>query len=235
MVLVGVVPLVGFPSGQWCSAGWFPWLGSPQSINHWVRRIWLIACLMEVTLSVEYVGADGIIAVGADALSRVPDDLDLELTPAAVATVWREVGSVEVDWFASADLRVSSPQAGLLPFCSGWAADRAHPDCLGLEALPRVWDRPGLAFPPLHLAGAAVLHALRARSRTVLILPSWPAQWWYPFLQGAARRLTLGAAGALTRRGPVSARALASAEVSCQRTWALMQLEAVVFDPAQPG
>ena len=206
--------------------------GSPSDrLTDFARRIWLTACILGLQLTVEYIGSEGIIRAGADTLSRPPMDEDLTLLPAALSRARQLVPDLAVDWFATASHRVSDAAGRPLRFCSILPQDALHPDCLGIDALAQPWTQPGLAFPPVHLVGDALLQALRAPAPTVLVLPAWPAQWWWPLLRHATSRVRLGRLADWTSAGPRFRASLADADPAWRHTWNILELELAVFRP----
>jgi len=161
--------------------------GSQRSarLTRIVRRIFLFCLTHGITLSSQYVGADVIIRSGADALSRVDDRSDCRLNKGVFGRLWYVFGPFHVDRFASANAVQSDPASGReLPYFSLHADSR----CTGIDALTADWRGvTNYAFPPVSLVGL-VLRLLREQGATALVIvPKWPAQWWWPLLLSMAR------------------------------------------------
>lgn len=149
-----------------------------------VRRI-MVYCLMHnITLASQYVGAGVIINSGADALSRQNDHSDCQLNSAVFGRLWRLWGPFVVDMFASSATaqRVYGSDRRL-PYWSLFADGLAK----DVDALSASWEVEGskgtlYAFPPVALVGETIQRVVAAGVRAVVVMPMWPAQWWWPLV-----------------------------------------------------
>jgi hypothetical protein len=73
--------------------------------------IWQVAWQKDISLCAQYIGGDGIIAAGADGLSRDSDYGDCRLRAAVFARLW-EVWHMEVDLFCSPSATQCNPRTG---------------------------------------------------------------------------------------------------------------------------
>lgn len=150
-----------------------------------VRRLQVYCMLHDITLAAQYVGAGVIIRSGADALSRSADVSDgAMLNPRVFERLWRVWGPFEADMFASAATVQAGPGSESLPYWSMFADGRS----VGVDALTANWGQMGrvYAFPPVALVGTVLRLAKEQGARVLLIVPDWPGQWWWPFLQEQA-------------------------------------------------
>ena len=189
------------------------------------KKIWWVCMLLDIQLQSEFVGSKVIIHVGADRLSREFDSEDQRLRKRVFRRLWDRWGPFERDLFACPLTAQKYPISGhQLPFFSHVLTQGA----LGLDALSQEWEVPSYGFPPMRMAGEAVLAALRAPAPTVLILPDWPSQPWSPLLARAdVEAVPLGRAMDVTRPGPSGRRRMVEAEA----TWHNMRLTAYRFSP----
>lgn len=89
----------------------------------------------------------------------------------------RKWGWPRVDLFASEDTVQEGPNGRRLEYYSRMPDPKAR----GCDAMVQNWED-AYGFPPLHLAWAAVDKALKSRGVTILVLPAWRAQPWWPLL-----------------------------------------------------
>jgi len=161
--------------------------GSPV-LTQLVRRIFLYCACHGIHLASDYVGASVIIKSGADALSRLDDVTDCCLCPRLFGQLWDKWGPLTVDMFATFASVQRAPGGAALPYWGLWAD--AH--TVGVDALTARWDESGelcYAFPPVNLVGKVVrLLVAQPRAAAVLVVPQWPAQWWWPVLMGMEGR-----------------------------------------------
>ena len=157
-----------------------------EDLNLLIRQIFLVCAHRRIILQSEYVGSEGIIRSGADALSREDQDQALLLTRSAFLRLVERWGWPEKDLFADVDCVQKGPDGHTaLDFYVGRVVRHPPPGCRGLDALAATpWEGPCYAFPPSYLAQAAIEAALgsRAGASIILVLFDWPAQPWYPLL-----------------------------------------------------
>jgi hypothetical protein len=151
-----------------------------------VRRVQVYCLSFGITLAIQYVGAGVIIKSGADALSRLEDTSDCKLHPHVFGRLWHVMGPFVADMFASRASVQSHPVMGApLPYWALWVDGMSQ----GVDALAALWPRVGVAyaFPPVHLAGQVIRLILDQSVKAVVVLPRWPAQWWWPLVQEHGR------------------------------------------------
>ena len=154
-------------------------------LNLIARKLWMMTTRLRCSLQSEYVGSAGIIASGADTLSREFDN-DFALRPTVFAQLYASHGPFLVDRFASERSVQHHPASGLpLAYYSALLSA----DCIGVDGLSTSWEAGDYAFPPLALAFPAVEAFLKASGKCCIILPDWPAQPWWPLLEGNPRIL----------------------------------------------
>jgi len=157
--------------------------GSQQSptLTTIVRRIFVFCIQFGITLASQYVGAGVIITSGADALSRAADTSDCRLNKGVFQRLWHVFGPFEVDRFASANSVQRHPLTGQpLPYDSLFADSK----CQGVDGLSADWRGvANYAFPPVSLVGAVLRLVQEQGAVALIILPHWPAQWWWPLAQ----------------------------------------------------
>jgi hypothetical protein len=141
--------------------------------------IWQVAWQRDISLCAQYIGGDGIIAAGADGLSRDSDYGDCRLRPAVFARLW-EVWHMEVDLFCSPSTAQCNPHTGeqLLAVSPYQCARRVGIDGLTFNS-PKVL----YAFPPSALLQALVPRAVKLGLKIVLIVPVWPSAAWWPLIK----------------------------------------------------
>lgn len=149
-----------------------------SDLNDLVRRVWMTACLREIKLQPEYVGKEVIIRSGADQLSRETAEDGLQLRRSVFEGLARRWGWPTIDLFASRVTVQRREDGSRLEYYSRLPDSAAR----GCDALVHEWEGSCYAFPPPFLAWAAVEKALRSTARTILVLPDWEAQPWYPLL-----------------------------------------------------
>ena len=149
-----------------------------------VRRILVYCLLHNITLASQYVGADVIINSGADLLSRQDDASDCGLNKAVFGRLWRLWGPFTVDMFASnATVQCAPGTDRKLPYWALFVDGMAK----GVDALSASWEQEGAkgvlyAFPPVPLVGEVVQRVVAAGVKAVVVMPEWPAQWWWPLV-----------------------------------------------------
>lgn len=146
-----------------------------------VRRLLVYCMAFDVTLASQYVGAGVIIKSGADLLSRSADVSDgCKLNQVLFGKLWQVWGPFGVDMFASRATVQAGPDGKLLPYWSMLADGFSE----GVDAMTASWQGWGVvyAFPPVKLVGEVVQLVIEQRVRAVLVVPEWPAQWWWPLL-----------------------------------------------------
>lgn len=110
----------------------------------------------------------------ADTLSRLPKDRsDWRLDRRIFQLLEQKWGPHTIDWFAT---RVNTQ----LPRFASWTADSR---CSYVDAIRNLHKKEnGYANPPFSAIGM-VLQKLRTTRRSLtLVVPSWPAQHWWPLL-----------------------------------------------------
>jgi Reverse transcriptase (RNA-dependent DNA polymerase) len=137
--------------------------------------IWRLCWQHKISLCTQYIGGDGIIAAGADGLSRDSDYGDCRLKACAFARLW-EAWFMEIDLFASPTARQYHPYTGEpLPAVSPYYCDRR----VGVDGLTFTSNQVLFAFPPSALLAAVIARAIKLRLRMVVVMPQWEeAEWW---------------------------------------------------------
>lgn len=146
-----------------------------------VRRLMVYCMVYNITLATQYVGSGVIINSGADLLSRSADTSDGgKLNPAMFAKLWSVWGPFTADMFASSATAQSVPGGRRLPYWSMFADGHSA----GVDALTAWWRELGrvYAFPPVKLVGEVIQLVLEQGAQALLVVPAWPAQWWWPVL-----------------------------------------------------
>jgi Reverse transcriptase (RNA-dependent DNA polymerase) len=137
--------------------------------------IWRLCWEHKISLCTQYIGGDGIIAAGADGLSRDSDYGDCRLKQSVFARLW-EVWSMEIDLFSSPTSRQYHPYTGEpLLAVSPYYCDRR----IGVDGLTFTSTRVMFAFPPSALLAALIPRAIKLQLRMVVVMPNWTeAEWW---------------------------------------------------------
>jgi hypothetical protein len=140
--------------------------------------IWRICWENDISLCTQYIGGDGIIAAGADGLSRDSDYGDCRLRTEVFERIWA-IWHMEIDLFSSPSAIQSNPVTGeLLQAVSPYfCANRVGVDGLTFSS-PKVL----YAFPPSALLKVLVPRAVRLGLRIVLIVPVWRQAVWWPLV-----------------------------------------------------
>ena len=140
--------------------------------------VWRTSWEYDIQLCAQYIGGDGIIASGADGLSRDSEYGDGMLKESVFAQIW-EIWRPEVDLFCSPETVQKHPHTGqqLLAVSPYRCRNRVGTDGLTFSSARVLY-----AFPP-----SAVLMSLIARVRklglkVVLVLPCWPQAPWWPLV-----------------------------------------------------
>lgn len=156
--------------------------GSRKSdrLNKLVRAIHLFCLMYGVELSSQYVGAGVIIKSGADMLSREADYTDCSLRDDKFEMLWRWGGPFDYDRFASGrtakrdpDTRVRLKFATLFLDREAEVVDSLSQDWRGVR---------NYAFPPVVMILRVLKLVIRQEADTVLVVPNWPTQSWWPLL-----------------------------------------------------
>lgn len=137
--------------------------------------IWRNCWVRGISLCTQYIGGDGIIAAGADGLSRDSDHADCRLAPQVFQALWRE-WHMEVDMFCSPKARQSNPVTGeLLLAVSPYRCERR----VGIDGMTFSCPKVLYAFPPSALLRALIPRIQKLGLKVVLIVPVWnQAEWW---------------------------------------------------------
>jgi hypothetical protein len=141
--------------------------------------IWQVAWQKDISLCAQYIGGDGIIAAGADGLSRDSDYGDCRLRATVFDRLW-EVWHMEVDLFCSPSATQCNPRTGekLLTVSPYRCARRVGIDGLIFNSTKRLY-----ALPPTALLQAIVPRAVKLGLKMVLITPVWPSATWWPLIE----------------------------------------------------
>ena len=144
---------------------------------------------MGIHLESQYVGKYVIIRSGADLMSRVEDTSDCRLKPSLFHRIWRKLGPVSFDRFASFVTAQRHPSSNKrLPYNSLFADEGSA----GVNALYQSWaGQANYAFRPVHVISKVVDLVRAAKCKCVLVAPVWPSQpWWPDVLALSTRELT---------------------------------------------
>jgi hypothetical protein len=117
--------------------------------------------------------------VEADYESRVflTDELELSLSECAFNWIVTQLGSNDIDLFAS---RLNHK----LPIYYSYRPD---PLASRVDAFAQSWSEiSGFAFPPWTLIGRTVAKALNDQAHLTIVTPNWTTQSWFPILAAAA-------------------------------------------------
>jgi Reverse transcriptase (RNA-dependent DNA polymerase) len=140
--------------------------------------VWRTCWQNDISLCTQYIGGDGIIAAGADGLSRDSDYGDCRLRQAVFARLWEE-WHMEVDLFCSPQATQRNPVTGeLLWAVSPYFCEKR----VGVDGLRFNSTKVLYAFPPSALLRALIPRAVKVGLRVVLIIPVWPEQPWWPLV-----------------------------------------------------
>jgi hypothetical protein len=137
--------------------------------------IWRMCWEHNISLCTQYIGGDGIIAAGADGLSRDSDYGDCRLRPEVFNLLW-DTWQMEVDLFSSPTSRQKHPHTGeYLWAVSPYKCDKR----LGVDGLMFVSSKTLYAFPPSALLSALIPRAVKLNLKIVFVVPVWKqAEWW---------------------------------------------------------
>jgi hypothetical protein len=137
--------------------------------------IWRMCWEHNISLSTQYIGGDGIIASGADGLSRDSDYGDCRLKGCVFARLW-EVWPMEIDLFSSPTSRQYHPYTGepLHAVSPYYCKQR-----VGVDGLTFTSAKVLFAFPPSALLSALIPRAIKLGLKMVVVVPQWKeAEWW---------------------------------------------------------
>jgi hypothetical protein len=128
-------------------------------------------------LSLQYLSGEGIIAAGADGLSRGADvDCILVSRTFERLFAWREV---EVDVFCSPGAIQWDPVTGSqLEAVSPYPVDKQ----VGWDGLQFVSQKRLYAFPPTCLLLRFLSRVVELGLRAVVVGPAWPTEAWWPLV-----------------------------------------------------
>ncbi len=150
--------------------------------------IWRLCWQWDISLCAQYIGGDGIIAAGADGLSRDSDYGDCKLRTEVFDLLW-DRWRMEVDLFCSPSATQRNPLTGKLL----WAVSPYKcENRIGVDGLTFVSNQVLYAFPPAALLRMLVPRIVALGMRVVLIVPVWPQAEWWPFV-GALPTISCGA------------------------------------------
>jgi hypothetical protein len=140
--------------------------------------IWRTCWEHDISLCTQYIGGDGIIAAGADGLSRDSDYGDCRLRREVFDQLWH-AWHMEIDLFCSPSATQRNPVTGeLLWAVSPYFCTRR----VGVDGLCFRSDKILYAFPPTALLKALIPRAVKLGLRVVLVVPVWPQQSWWPLV-----------------------------------------------------
>jgi Reverse transcriptase (RNA-dependent DNA polymerase) len=140
--------------------------------------IWRMCWEHKISLCTQYIGGDGIIAAGADGLSRDSDYGDCRLKRCVFAQLW-EVWHMEIDLFSSPTSRQYHPYTGEpLLAVSPYYCERR----VGVDGLTFTSSRVMFAFPPSALLAALIPRAIKLQLRMVVVVPQWKETEWWPLV-----------------------------------------------------
>lgn len=141
--------------------------------------VWRIAWEHSISLCAQYIGGDGIIAAGADGLSRDSDYGDCRLRPQVFAQLWK-AWRMEIDLFCSPGTIQCNPLTGeALEAVSPYRC--AHR--VGIDGLTFASTKVLYAFPPSALLSTLIPRAVKLGLKVVLVVPVWPCAAWWPLIK----------------------------------------------------
>jgi hypothetical protein len=141
--------------------------------------IWRTCWERDISLCTQYIGGDGIIAAGADGLSRDSDYGDCRLRQEVFDRLWH-VWRMEIDLFCSPSATQRNPVTGELLWAVSpyFCAKR-----VGVDGLKFRSDKILYAFPPTALLKALIPRAVKIGLKVVFVVPVWPQQAWWPLVR----------------------------------------------------
>ncbi len=153
-------------------------------------NVWETCLEHRVQLCFQYLAGDGIIAAGADGLSRDSDYADCKLKPWAFRLVW-DKQPMQVDLFCSPSTVQSNPHtAEKLQAVSPYFM----PGQVGRDGLMFVSHLVLYAFPPTSVLMPLLSRVHNVGLRCVVVGPVWPDQPWWHWVAGLpdSKRCPLG-------------------------------------------
>lgn len=167
--------------------------GRSPRLNALIRRIFHLCRDLNITLRAVWI--PGATNVEADRLSRLLDPTDWEVTPTAFSLIDLTFGPHTVDRMASSlnaktrrfNSRLFDPRAEAVNcFAQDWAGEINY------------------VAPPFALIPTVIRQVLRCKALATIVVPVWPASWWWNRLLKLSVRppLFLGSADAVFRAGP---------------------------------
>jgi hypothetical protein len=143
-----------------------------HSLSLGIRRI---CWQWDISLCAQYIGGDGIIAAGADGMSRDSDYGDCKLRTEVFDLLWGR-WRMGVDLFCSPSATQRNALTVRLLFAvSPYKCENR----IGLDGLTFSSSQVLYAFPPAALLRKLVPRIVALGMRVVLIVPVWPqAEWW---------------------------------------------------------
>lgn len=143
--------------------------------------IWRLCWEWGISLCTQYIGGDGIIAAGADGLSRDSDYGDCRLQATVFARLWESWGPMDIDLFSSPTSRQRHPHTGdLLWAVSPYRCEKRA----GIDGLTFSSSKVLFAFPPTAILPALIPRAVKLGLRVVVIVPVWVQAPWWPLVSG---------------------------------------------------
>lgn len=138
--------------------------------------IWRLCWEWRISLCTQYIGGDGIIAAGADGLSRDSDYGDCRLLADVFAILWESWGPMDIDLFSSPTSRQRHPLTGeLLWAVSPYRCEKRA----GVDGLTFRSNKLLFAFPPAAILPALIPRVIKLGLRVVVTVPVWvQAEWW---------------------------------------------------------
>lgn len=159
-------------------------------LHFWAAQLAWTCLKYDIQLSSQYLCGNGVIAAGADSLSRGADPQACRLSKDVFQKLWKQFGPFHVDAWACAQTRQAHPNGKVLPCVSPFAISQR----LGVDAMS--FCRPEMrlyAFPPSVMLDQYVPFVCRQKQPVVLVVPEWPTRaWWALLAHFGGERMYLG-------------------------------------------
>ena len=156
-------------------------MGGTQSLmcNSITKDIWTWCYARDIWISAAHI--PGVLNVEADSASRQFNDaLEWMLKPSIFKFVTNVFGMPTIDLFASRNNRQIDKYVSWKP----------EPDAFAIDAFSLNWAKGfPYIFPPFSVLGMTISKIRREKVSSILIIPNWPTQTWFPLAIGLSKKL----------------------------------------------
>ena len=143
-----------------------------QTCNNIGGRIWDFCTKNQLWLSAAHI--PGTVNIEADKQSRILEDAtEWKLYPAVFKKIVEKFGKPDIDLFPT---RIDKQ-------LDGYVSWHPEPKAMAINAFSLTWNNNYFdMFPPFSLVGRVLAKIHRGETNTVIVVPDWSIQYWYPQL-----------------------------------------------------